>query len=254
MKNSTYFQKVLGVSAAGVLLAARPCSAAILVQDNFSASGILAGKLPDTEGNTPWGGNTGFSSNGNVITYANASAGMASIDLGAGYFTSNPGIYEISLTVTFAANETPGTGVWGLGFSNASSANSGTSLASGAAGRPWAFLRENGIATLRNNSSSVNLATTTVTAVGNSHTLKIRLDTTSSSSWTFAAFINGTQFGDTQSTAANSDLRYVAITATTILGSVDNFLLTGPIPEPSAPILGAVAALCLAGRRTVRST
>jgi len=239
---------------AGFLLAAAPCFAATLFRDGFSTSGTLAGHLPDTTGTTTWGGNTGFISNGSVINYAPGGtfgAGMASIDLGSGYFTANPGIYELSLRINYAANASPSTGVWGVGFSTGTSATNANSLASGGGGvlgQPWVFLRENGEAAFRNNSNSTNIATTTVTAVGNSHVLMIRLDTTTAL-WTFSVFMDGNQFGTTQTYTSNPALRYIAITSTTLQGTADDFLFTGPIPEPSLAILGGVSAICLAGRR-----
>ena len=248
-----------------LISAAHHSTAATLIQDDFSgtAGSDLIGTLPET-GPGSWAGNTGFDfATGGGVTNNNTSSGgiSATLDMGAAYFSSNPGIYEMTASVFFPA-ATAGTSVIGIGFAATRSAGiSGSFADSGTFGEPWMFLRANGQVQVRSGATTYFSAATPTFASGSSHILKLVLNTTGSN-WTLDAYVNSTQLdlnagaGSTLTYGAGASpiaIRYAGITATqnTGIGTISNFQLTGTIPEPSSAALSSLGllALCVSRKR-----
>lgn len=239
--------------------------AAVLIQDDFSpTSGTLHGTFADVSlsGNA-WLANSGytFTAAGKVT---NSSAGTnigATIDMGsAGYFASNPGVYTVSMDVFFPSG-TSGNAVYGIGFGATASVNGGESYANaGYFGEPWIFLRANGQAQVRSNGNNLLASEATGFTNGTIYNLRLVLDT-SLTAWTLDAFVGNTQLDLNGATAGSTyayltnptGIRNVGIAATQTggVGTLDNFQLTGPIPEPSSAVLSSLGllAFCFSRKR-----
>lgn len=231
--------------------------AVTLISDDFSGTGNLNGSTPDVSiASTTWIANSAYATGSGTLGRTGTGASGAGIFLG-NTIGSSPGIYELSADIAFAANGSPGTGVHGIGFSASQTITSVyTDASPTTAGRPWMFLRENGLVEIRSGTTTIFNSGTPVFGSGTGYNLRMVLDT-SAASWTLNAFVtnlsttavtqidlNGATAGSTYTYAINpTDIAYVGLTSTTVLGRIDNFLLTGPviIPEPSAALLAAGA-------------
>jgi hypothetical protein len=183
----------------------------------------------------------------------------ASIDLGAGFFANNPGVYDLSLDITQPTVATPAQSWIAVGFA------AGTGGATwdvgqnhvGANGAPWLISRLNGQEVVFGGPGTGNqrLATAVgAVATGVAHTFTLQLDTTAAA-WRLNAFLDGVQqdlngasAGNTYTYATNPAARYLAIsTGTNVTGSesvangtIDNFVLTGPTIVPEPGMVGVV--------------
>ncbi|WAC20518.1 PEP-CTERM sorting domain-containing protein [Luteolibacter sp. SL250] len=244
----------------------------VLISDSFDnlASGAgLDGRTPETSvagGN--WiapgtgAGLQGDGAGGIILDYSSGSS--AGFDLGSSYITSNPGIYDIRLTVTHPVFNNQS---WAaLAFSttlNTASTPSGN-------GRPWIYYRQNGNISVSANATSTipanNIgAGTTGATTGAPHTLRLVLDATIPTALTFRAFVdsyefdlNGATAGNTYTYGTSTVPRYVlfsmgfpdAGSASSQTSSVGQFELHfTPVPEPSAVLLAAAGACFLSRRR-----
>jgi hypothetical protein len=244
-----------------------------LISDSFSFTGELNGHTPDTTvGGVSWVApstnlNASYpNANGSTLSVANALTQTDTLNLGAGYFASNPGVYTLSMDLSFASGGT-GTGWVGLGFVNAPAITGTMSGSSGEGGSPWLLYRANGDVRVFGGLGTANSlfgAGTYTFANGANHNFKLVLDT-SSSQWTLDAFVDGTQLdlngaatGDMFTYSANppSTLGYVGISASpsapNAVGAVDNFSLTeSVVPEPSAVALSLVAVFAFVARKGI---
>jgi hypothetical protein len=234
--------------------------AAILVSDDFSTAGALTGTTPDTSVNgSNWIANGVFSSSGGVLTRTSGTGGAgAGVALGG---TLGTGVYNLSATISFAANTTPTTGVWGFGLSQAAPGaltDTGT-----AGGSPWIFVRENGAIDFRalpsnNSMGSISVVSAGTNQPGTSYSLRLSIDTTAPT-WVVSAFLGINGGAETQLDLAPSNagtlnhiydnsptIGYVDITSTTTVGTLDNLLFEGPLPVPE-PASAAIASLGFAG-------
>ncbi|MGE9268814.1 MAG: PEP-CTERM sorting domain-containing protein [Verrucomicrobiales bacterium] len=246
--------------------------ATVVISDSFTGLGdgaSLNGRTPETSllgGN--WQSATanllGDGAGGVEATFNSTdSARTAGIDLGVGFLSANPGIYELSVDVF---NPGASDSSWlALGFTQ------GMNVASnlvGNAGNPWMLYRYTGNVNVyggggvsNQRASEVPVATHGA-ATGTMHNLKLILDT-SAAAWTLQAFIdnyefdlNGGSAGTTYTFASNpTSARYVSFgngtNGVTTAGGFDNFLLDfTPVPEPSVLVLlGGLGVGALRRRR-----
>lgn len=245
-------------------------STTVLISDTFTTAteGSLAGRTPDqTFGGKAWlaPAGTSLSLSGTGHINSDYSSSWAGFDLGIGYITSNPGIYELSVTIS---NVSASNTSWlGVGFSSAGAVTSNTNLV-GNAGQPWMFQRANGQITVYGTQAvaeptSVLNSTISGISAGSPWVFKIILDASDPANMTFTASVNGTLLdlngsanpGFAFDPATNPTIRYVGISGTTNgtspgVGTFDNFELTfTPVPEPSAALLGLLAAPFILRRR-----
>ncbi len=247
--------------------------AVVLISETFTtlASGAnLNGRTPDgasvVGGNwiAPTGSFVGNGAGGLTTTY---SAGRTmGFDLGAGYLSNNPGIYELSVTITNPSTANTNTSWMGVGFAagtNDSLLVSDNLVANNGTG--WLLYRLSGATSVYGGAGTGNTLInnaavgTTGTTLGSAQTFTLRLDT-SLPKWTLDAFVvtpTGTYVYDLDATGSGTtytygtsptNIRYVTIAAgangtPTVNGTVDNFTLTGPapIPEPSTLLLSGLA-------------
>ncbi len=241
--------------------------AANLVIESFDTDGFLAGATPSVGAN--WNAYTTYSKAGGVLTRTSGTGALgAGVALGG--TLASGGVYNLTSTIAFAANNAPGTGVWGIGFSQTTDI---LTNATSSGGSPWIFIRENGEIGFRalpeNNASGTIIAAPAGTnQPGNSYTFRLSIDTTTAL-WTVNAFLsvnggtesqldlNGASAGSTHTYASNPTIGYVGITSTAAagIGNLDNFTLTGPlpVPEPSTALLSAFGILGLTTLRNRRS-
>lgn len=240
----------------------------VLISDNFNrlADGdLLNGQLPDVNflNSNIWvGETTNYLGNGTGgLSISSADSGSISLDLGAGFVASNPGIYELSLDIT---QPTVSASSW-IGFGFAADAIPGEHLVTNKAA-PWVLFRLNGDVNfyagtgvsnqLTNASGFASAKASTGTTL---HTLRLQLDTTGAN-WMLNGWIddkqidlNGTSTaGSTFTYTANPEnIRYVQIATayngTGATGTVDNLVLTSTVPEPGAfmAMVGGVGVLGL---------
>lgn len=237
-----------------------------LVVENFNTDGQLAGATPSTGAN--WNAYIQYSKAGGVLTRTSGTGAIGAGNLLGGTLAS--GVYDLTATINFTANATPGTGVWGIGYSQTTDV---LTLTTTAGGSPWIFMRENGEIGFRalptNNTSGTIIARAASSSQpGGSYTIRLSLDTTSAL-WTVNAYlsINGgaeTQLDLNGATAGlshaysgtNPTINYVGITSTAAagVGNMDNFSFIGPelIPEPSSAVLSLLGVLGLVTLRKRR--
>jgi len=237
-----------------------------LVVENFDTDGFLAGATPATGAN--WNAYTQYSKAGGVLTRTTGTTGAigAGVSLGG---TLASGVYDLTSTINYAANASPGTGVWGFGYSQTTDVLTSTTTPGGS---PWIYMRENGEIGFRalptNNTSGTIIARALGTnQPGGAYTIRLSLDTTAAL-WSVNAYLsinggaetqldlNGASAGLTHTYTTNPTIGYVGITSTATagLGSLDNFSLVGPalIPEPSSAVLSLLGALGLVTLRKRR--
>jgi hypothetical protein len=247
-----------------------PGQGATLLQDNFDTvtSGaningrtLTVNTLNSNTWTAPTGNFLGDGAGGLTGNSSSTTQNTVALDLGSGFLSSNPGVYQASLTIT---QPNASTSSWlALGFAQANGTGS-TLVANN--GQPWMLFRGN------NSSPNVNVYAgpgvasqqTSVLESSGTHTFMIQLDTTGAN-WTLDAFVDGTALDLNGATAGTSFTypsnptltRYVVFgsgnNGAGTTGTVDNFQLTGPtpVPEPALPALFA-GGLALWGLRRRR--
>jgi hypothetical protein len=236
-----------------------------LVVENFDSDGFLAGATPQTGAN--WNAYTQYSKAGGVLTRTSGTGAIGAGNRLGGTLAS--GVYDLTATINFAANASPGTGVWGIGYSQTTDVFTSTTTPGGS---PWIFMRENGEIAFRalpeNNTSGTIIArASSATQPGGAYTIRLSLNT-SAALWTVNAFLsinggaetqldlNGAAAGSTHTFGTNPTINYVGITSTANagVGSMDNFTFVGPelIPEPSSAVLSLLGVLGLVTLRKRR--
>ncbi|WP_269542024.1 PEP-CTERM sorting domain-containing protein [Cerasicoccus fimbriatus] len=252
-----------------LLAAATSATATVLVFDDFGTdvTGALNGRTPTT-GPNDWVGYSGSPGYGWQITdgaagYGSLSSlnGMAGIELGANYFDTNPGIYE--LTVHYTLNSTVGTTWIGFGFAEnfPTSSNSGLYQTGTSEGQPWAFMRNNGEINVR----AGGAASSDLISQGGfdvtDFEYKLVLDTTVAQ-WTVDAFYNDTQLdlnggaiGSTYTyTSGNpTSIGWVGVSASNNVSGTIQSITLEQVPEPQTyALLAGLGALTLAVYRRRR--
>ncbi len=255
--------------ATSALLAyAPPSQAATLIEDNFdnlATGAYLNGRIPGISlAGGAWKSNTTdattrFRGNGSGgLTVTIGTARTVSIDLGANYFTTNPGVYDLSVDMTFPSVSSES---WiALGFSSIATVNADASANSNTSG-PWFVYRLNGqievFAGQNNTNSLTNTgANPTLSATPNTlHSLTIRLDT-SAPQWAFQILLDGNavDLGSTGNTTYtyspgnNPALRHLVLStgggSTSSTATLDNFSFVS-VPEPGVTFLTGLSALTL---------
>lgn len=258
-------------SATALLTCAASSHGATLIEDNFD--NLLSGqnlhnRTPSTSlAGGPWTTVaadtrlTGDGSGGVTVIYGTSRS--FSIDLGSNdYFTTNPGIYELSIDIT--APPAQASESWFLlGLSSATTVNASQSGAhvSNASG-PFFIYRLNGDVEVFAGPANTNSLTNTgsnpsLSAVTNTlHTFTIRLDTTAPA-WAFQILLDGDAVdlgstGNTTYTYApgdNPDLRHLMLSTgggavTSPTATIDNFRFA-LIPEPSSTLLAGFSSIGL---------
>ncbi|MGE9268634.1 MAG: hypothetical protein ACQKBY_11095 [Verrucomicrobiales bacterium] len=109
------------------------------------------------------------------------------LDMGAGYFVSNPGVYQISMDVTTPVGGT-GDSWFGIGFTSAQVDNEALNVLGAS---PWLLYRNTGDV-IAFAGPGANYSYTTTASQGATHNFVIQLDT-SGSQWLATAFIDGAQ-------------------------------------------------------------
>ena len=247
--------------------------AAVLISDNFDgvATGDnLESRVPSfvdpSLSGAVWDATTAnFFGNGDGGLVATAGPSVnraAGIDLGsATFFTDNPGIYELSVTI----QQVSGTGSSWVGFGFGAALDVAVNQTQpGSLGNPWLINRMSGSTVFfREGTSSLNTGTA---PVGTQNLFSLRLNTTGTA-WTLDGFINGTQIdlntanpGTSTYTfgTAPEGLRYLTMSTghnmtgetegTSNLSIVDNFTFSA-VPEPSAALLAFAGAAGAVFRR-----
>jgi hypothetical protein len=244
-----------------------PARADVLISDTFDtlASGAnLNGRTPPINNGKAWVATTAtFTGNGagglNADTLQNKSA---SIDLGAGYLSSTPGIYAISADLTLPAGGTGLSGI-GIGFADANSVDTNFFFNHG---EPWLEYFPTGQVNFIGGPGVNGGIATAHAEIGSAHNVKLELDTTKSS-WTLNAFLDGAQVDLNSdvglksfyyaSNANPTPAHYVGL-ATLAAGAgggiatVDNFQVTGPLPEPGSALVILAGLAITATRRRRR--
>jgi hypothetical protein len=231
-------------------------SAATIISDNFDnlASGAnLNGRTPTVSNGKPWVSTTAtlLGNGAGGLNADTLQSKSGSIDLGAGYLSSNPGIYDISADLTQPAG---GAGSSWVAVGLASGNDVANNFV-GNNGAPWVLYRYNGQVVIFAGPANTQTALTTTATTGVAHNFKLELDTTPPS-WTLNAFLDGAQL-DLNGAAAGTAFTYTTnptashyaglSTGTNGAGAtatVDNVVVTGPVPEPGSAVM-IVAALGL---------
>jgi hypothetical protein len=260
--------RVAGLALAQIGGWAGVARADTVIFDNFDDVGAgvgLGGRMATISNGNSWvGPTTNFQ--GNVtggLSAKTTAASTASIDLGANYLASNPGIYDLSLDMTETSSAQPGQSWVAMGFMPTNSA--GDNLV-GNNGAPWLLYRFNGEVVVFGGAGVGQRLTPTSPLIsattGIAHNFKLELDT-SKSLWTLNAFVdgaaldlNGALAGDTFTYSSNpTTSRYVGmstgINGTGTTATVDNFLLTQavPLPQTAAMALVGFGGLLVSRRR-----
>jgi hypothetical protein len=267
-----------------IFAAALPSQAVTLISDSFDslASGtVLNGRTPDVSlsggnwisGTTSTLTGTGANTGSNDLAASFSTTNSASIDLGSGYFITNPGIYDISITMTLPNAAENG---W-VGFGLAADAST-TNAQTGNNGQPWFLQRANGSINVYGGATSAAFGNGTnrqltngsgpalTTTTGTSHVYTLRLDTTASQ-WTLQFLLDGA-LQDLNTTGSKTytyasglnplNPRYLQVaTSPTASGTalIENISFSGPppVPEPSSlGLLGIAGSLGLFLRRNAR--
>jgi hypothetical protein len=257
---------ILPCAAAALTLVgwSAPSRAAVLISDTFDtvANGAnLNGRTPPVNNGKPWVATTATLT-GNGAGGLNADtlqARSASIDLGAGYLSSNPGVYDISADLT---QPTGGSGSSWVAVGLASGADVNQNFV-GNNGAPWVLYRFSGQVVVFAGPSNTTTVLTTTATTGTPHNFKLELDTTTPS-WTLNGFLDGVQVdlngvaaGNTFTYTTNPVATHYAALATGPNGAggtatVDNFQVTGPLPEPGSALMMLAGLAITATRRRRR--
>jgi hypothetical protein len=242
---------------------------AILIQDNFdgaSTSASIDGRTPSLNlvNSNNWvarpAATSIFGNGSGGISMDTSLNQMGGISLGAGYFTTNPGIYQLSYTISHPSNY--GASWVGFGFSGGLNTAENFTHADNAAG-PWMLYRANGQVIVRANGpggTGLSVTLPTTYAAGTSHTFMFELDA-SNPQWSYNLYVDGVAQdlnGATSGTAftygagSNPAITNLAIgtgfSGTGGISTGDN-LTFALVPEPSHAVMLVVSAGMLALRR-----
>lgn len=249
------------------LFAAAPLHASVVIQDNFDTlieDATINGRTlsTNTVNSNNWAGPTATDA-----MYGDGSGGLelntvlnrsSFLSMGTGYFAANPGVYQLSLTITHPSSY--GASWIGFGFTAGANVSANLTDTTTTNAGPWMFFRASGQVNIRS-SSGTAVISPYVIGVDSPVTFTLKLDTTSSTNWLLDFLVNGTPVdlnGGTAGTSANyaprSDLSYIAISTgfSTAggLSTADNFTLDFvPVPEPGATVLAGVAGVLFLTRR-----
>ena len=247
--------------------------AVTIIGDSFNTglalNASVNGRTPDVSltGST-WVTNTtlisGDGAGGLKVSYSDTR--NIALDLGANYFINNPGIYELSLTITSPAAESSGSWI-GFGFTQGQG-NSLSPASASVAGQPWLVYRQNGgidvFAGPQNTNSLTNGAgqPTSTASQGTPHTFTLRLDT-SATDWTLQYLLDGTLMdlgtngSQTHTFTTQPTIQYLMVSmgggTAAGTGTVDNFSFIS-VPEPGTAFLAGLSALTLLSRRRLRNS
>ncbi len=188
------------------------------------------------------------------------------LDLGANYFVNNPGIYELSLTITTPAAESSASWI-GFGFTQGQ-ANSASPASANIAGQPWMVYRQNGgidvFAGPQNTNALTNGAgqPAPTATKGIPHTFTLRLNT-SAAQWTLQYLLDGTLMdlgangSQTHTFTTQPTIQYLMVSmgggAAGGTGTIDNFSFIS-VPEPGSALLAGLTPLTLLYRRRMRNS
>ncbi len=268
--------KPLLLTAVSALIATAASPGATLIFDSFdniATGATINGTTPETSlAGGDWNASTFmFRGNGNqglTVTYPADTNRGAGINLGAGYLSSNPGVYQLSMDINHPAGFESSSSWFGIGFF-ANYASTNNMVANN--GSPWMLYRLNGNISVYGGAGTGNARVTNITPavhgaeLGVTHRLSLVLDT-SGVSWVMRAYVDNYEF-DLNGTA--DGLAYTFTTAptasswvgftnglsgsSTATSAIDNFQLTfTAVPEPGSALLGlAGGALLLRRRRAV---
>lgn len=269
MKTIRYAAIIPAVSF--ILGSTMPSQAAIitLIEDTFTDfSGAIGGRTPDTTFNdltwTTTAGTAVFNGNNSgSLQVSHAYSRTTSFDLGTGYFVANPGIYELSASITNPSGIDKVHWI-GLAFGTGDSSGNvagGASAASYGAGPFLAYRLNSQVEIFAGPNNTNSLATLNATT-GQAHTFTIRLDTlTDVNQWSFQVLINGTAVdlggSDTFTYSSNNPdaLRYLMLSTggngtDAAFAQIDNFSFVS-VPEPGVTFLAGLSSLTLLLRRRV---
>jgi PEP-CTERM motif len=201
-----------------------------LVSDDFNRSGPLAGSFASGTGGA-WG--TG---GGNYVTNGTEAGGASTT---SAYYFQTVGPLQPNSNYELSVNMSNGEVYayhW-MCFGFGGNATTGDSI------------RLNGIGSADAYEASNPYASAAGPTFG-SFTIKLATDASLSAS-TISYFRNGglTQIGSSHTVNVNGFDRVFIADSSDFQGSYDNFLLTGPVPEPSSLLLFSVAGLGLVRRR-----
>lgn len=269
MSTSFYSRGSLLLLAASLVMVGSS-HAVVLVSDTFTtgAAGGFNGRTPETTfGERNWiaPSNGTLQLNGAGGVSATYSTSWAGFDLGEGYISSNPGIYELKVTIS-NVNASDNTSWLGMGFAASIATNSNFVAGEG---QPWLLQRTNGLTNVYAGPNITNqvINGSTIAPAGVAQTYYLTLDATNPADIIFSARVdlasggthvfdlNGAAPGTSNNPVTNPTIRYVGISGTFNgsspgVGTFDNFELSfTPIPEPSSLLLGLLAAPGLLIRR-----
>ncbi|RYZ13833.1 MAG: PEP-CTERM sorting domain-containing protein [Myxococcaceae bacterium] len=246
--------------------------AVTIISDSFD-SGIAVnasvnGRTPDVSlTGSKWVTNTTLISGdgGGALKVSYADTRNIALDLGANYFVNNPGVHELSLTITTPSSESSASWI-GFGFTQGQG-NSVSPASASVAGQPWAVYRQNGGIDVFAGPQNTNALTNGVgqpvatASKGTPHMFTLRLDT-SAAEWTLQFLLDGnlmdlgTTGSQTHTFTTQPTIQYLMVSmgggAASGTGSVDDFSLIS-VPEPGVTFLAGLSALTLFLRRRVRN-
>jgi len=238
---------------------------AILIQDNFdgaSTSSSINERAPSLNlvNSNNWvarpAPTTIFGNGTGGVSMDTSLNQMGAISLGTNYFTTNPGVYQLSYTIKHPTSY--GDSWIGFGFTGGLNVEQNFTNVDNAAG-PWMFYRASGAVIVRSTGSGGSVTLSSL-AAGSSNTFMFELDTTSAQ-WSYNFYVNG-QVQDlngaaagtafTYGVGANPNITNLAIGTGFLNGggtsTGDNFTFA-LVPEPSHVVMLAVSAGMLALRR-----
>lgn len=238
---------------------------AILIQDNFdnASTADINTRPPSTNtlNSSNWVARTTtgslFGNGSGGISMNIAQNQTAAIALPSGYLAANPGIYQLSLTITHPS-DVPTSWV-GFGFTGGVNVSENFTHAENAAG-PWLFYRGSGAVSVRPAATGGTVLSNTL-AAQTSHTFVLELNTTGAQ-WSYDLYIDGViQDANGAGTAgntftygagANPNINNIAIgtgfASGTGTATIDNFTFA-LVPEPSHALMLVASAGLLAVRR-----
>jgi|GEM_PF-2597182 len=239
--------------------------AAILIQDNFNDATAphINGRAPSVNlvNSSSWVASEAVDAavldgSGQLVMGTNFNR-TAGISLGADYFTTNPGIYELSYTVTHP--EAYGNSWVGFGFTGGLNTLQNLTHESNAAG-PWLFYRASGQVNVRPNGATGTVTLGTDYTGGAPVTFRFVLNTLATQ-WSYDLYVNdviqdlnGGSAGTsrTYASGANPALSHIVIgtgsSGGTGISTGDNFTFS-VVPEPSHALMLVASAGMFALRR-----
>jgi len=202
-----------------------PAHSETLISDDFRQAGDINGRLPKVPlSRGVWvsgKGDRGIASNGHSVSINTAYPQLAVMDTGADFFKLNPGIYELSINVTFPAQNSDGATWVGLGFNNGKATSACFNAPNNPnGGSPWMLLRSNGSCMVfAGRGTNTPLGTSSSnSSSGQASKLTLVLDTREEA-WTVKAYVNDVQIPlgkggkPTFSFTDNPEIRYIGFSA-----------------------------------------